>query len=161
MTADAFRRLQALRGLTRTGSTHTVLAAVQGDLQTVIEAVLDLAACGEDVGDEKPCPCVLRSGHDGEHACRCENAPARPATAPEGDAQPEDVSVDPEAENGPENAVEAHSAFPLFVAPDGFDNPTIWWGEREVLLRTDANADAFDALAGLVRAAQEAGEDRG
>ena len=52
MTTDALRRLQALRGLTRVGSTHTVLAQVQGDLQTAIEAVLELA--GHDDEHEHP-----------------------------------------------------------------------------------------------------------
>lgn len=45
----------------------------------------------------------------------------------------------------------------LYVARDGYDNPTIWlrtpehiFGDRPVLVRTPANARGFDALAVLI-----------
>lgn len=62
MTADALRRLQALHSLTRTGSTPAVLAAVQGDLQTVIEAVLALAGEHEPVTPEPESAALGRIG---------------------------------------------------------------------------------------------------
>lgn len=151
MTTDALRRLQNLRGLTRTGSAHSVLAQVQCDLQTVIEAVLELAghdaepttdepAVGEQVTDRDGY--LWRRFEDGWHLwtgegwshtphtwdyvqdygplrattaadrrrvglpVRDEDASPGPAMAPESDAQPEEVSEDPETENGRENAAQ-------------------------------------------------------
>ena len=77
MSTDALRRLQALRGLTRTGSTHTVLAQVQGDLQTVIEAVLELA-------DENTPPASQNGPQDARSADSGTDGPPEPENAVQG-----------------------------------------------------------------------------
>ena len=77
MTSDTLRRLQALRGLTRTGSTHTVLAQVQGDLQTVIEAVLELA-------DENTPPASQNGPQDARSADSGTDGPPEPENAVQG-----------------------------------------------------------------------------
>ena len=75
MTTDALRRLRALRP-TRTGSIPAVLAAVQGDLQTVIEAVLELAG-----RDENTPPVSLAGPQD---AASAPEAPGQPGRGEEG-----------------------------------------------------------------------------
>ena len=77
MTADTLLRLQALPGLTRVGSTHTVLAQLQGDLQTVIEAVLELA------GENTP-PASQNGPQDARSADSGTDAPPEPQNGAQG-----------------------------------------------------------------------------